>query len=286
LRLVPLVRRSRGDYWVTTHDETIVSGTASYRVPERAQASGLRDLSIVDDAGREWPVPQMHLEDRGIAEVYGGGIACTRFYMEGANVVLVPEPEVSGYTLRMRYHRSHPTLVPLSESGTMAVTSGALNALRVPFTGPNNITLQPSPAAFGISGITIDVAWTTPPFGPAALDLYVQDVDATDPVVWVYTLAAPGLPASIPENVYMLGSYAGQTSVVDLPRECWPLFVSALTARVCELIGDRDAAQVAYGLYERESQNIMGLLTPRIEGERQVIIDRYSPLRSGRRRRR
>jgi len=89
LRLVPLVRRSRGDYFVSTHDVDIVSGTASYRVPTRAQTSGLRELTIVDPSGREWPVPQMHLEDAGPAQIYGGGWDAVRFYMEGPNVVLV-----------------------------------------------------------------------------------------------------------------------------------------------------------------------------------------------------
>lgn len=291
LRLVPLVRRSRGDYWVTTHDETIVSGTASYRVPERAQASGLRDLSIVDEDGREWPVPQMHLEDRGIAEAYGGGIGCTRFYMEGPTVVLVPEPEVSGYTLRMRYHRSHPTLVPLAESGTVFHTaSDAATLLSAVATGATlyGVQLYPVPSSW-VAGYTIDVYYRDPPFGFAALDQEISSVDSSGlPDNYVYTLTA-ALPSGFPDATFvnfglMLASLSGETSIVDLPREAYPLLVSALTSRVCEVIGDRDAAQMAFALYERESQNVMDLLTPRVEGEKQVVIDRYSPLRRGGRR--
>lgn len=281
LRLVPLVRRSRGDYFVTTHDVDIVNGTGAYRVPTRAQTSGLRELTIVDSSGREWPVPQMHLEDAGPAQIYGGGWDAARFYMRGPDVVLVPTPTYSDCTLRMYYHRSHPTLVPNAESGTVAALSGELAVLRVPFDDPNGVALQPCPAAWGTAGFTLDVAWSTPPFGIAAQDLYVSSVDDADPTFYVYTLTG-GLPSTIPADVYMVASYAGQTSVVQLPRECWPLLVSAVTARVCEVIGDRNAAAMAFSLYDREQANIMTLLTPRVEGNKQVIVDRFSTLRSGR----
>ena len=39
---------------------------------------------------------------------------------------------------------------------------------------------------------------------------------------------------------------------------------------------------MAFGLYDREQANIMTLLTPRVEGNKQVIVDRFSTLRSGR----
>jgi hypothetical protein len=100
----------------------------------------------------------------------------------------------------------------------------------------------------------------------------------TGSVATIDDVATLGLVAG---SVYGI-AYASETSVVDLPRECWPLLVSAVTARVCEVIGDRDAAAMAFGLYDREQANIMTLLTPRVEGNKQVLVDRFSTLRSGR----
>ena len=280
LRLVPLVRRSRGDYFVTTHDVDIVSGTGAYRVPTRAQTSGLRELTIVDSSGREWPVPQMHLEDAGPAQTVGGGYGSVRFYMEGPSVVLVPTPTYSDCTLRMYYHRSHPTLVPVSETGTMALVIGEIATLKVAAPGQNGEILPPVPAAW-TAGYVLDAYYRTPPFGFAALDMFVQSEDTSDPTFNILTIAG-GVPPGFPDATYLMAAIAGQSSIVDLPAECWPLLVSAVTARVCEVIGDRDAAAMAFGLYDREQANIMTLLTPRVEGNKQVIVDRFSTLRSGR----
>jgi len=102
--------------------------------------------------------------------------------------------------------------------------------------------------------------------------------DVTGSVATIDDVATLGLVAG---SVYGI-AYASETSVVDLPRECWPLLVSAVTARVCEVIGDRNAAAMAFSLYDREQANIMTLLTPRVEGNKQVLVDRFSTLRSSR----
>ena len=268
LRLVPLVRRSRGDYFVTTHDVDIVNGTGAYRVPERAQTSGLRELTIVDSSGREWPVPQMHLEDAGPAQIYGGGWDAVRFYMRGPDVVLVPTPTYPDCTLRMYYHRSHSALVPNADTGSVQWNGG----------GDNDCTLYTFPAAWDAlpSGFIADIYYELPPFGIQAMSAVVSDV--TGSVATIDAVATLGLVAG---SVYGI-AYASETSVIDLPRECWPLLVSAVTARVCEVIGDRNAAAMAFSLYDREQANIMTLLTPRVEGNKQVIVDRFSTLRSSR----
>lgn len=282
LRLVPLVRRSRGDYFVATHDVDIVSGTAAYRVPTRAQTSGLRELTIIDSSGREWPVPQMHMEDAGPAQTVGGGYGSVRFYMEGPSVVLVPTPTYSDCTLRMYYHRSHPTLVLADQCALV------MDALVIPeYDNPQCIQTLTLPTAFvGLVSYPptyIDLVFAGPPFGVQALDVELLDytTDDSDFFAAVPSLADIGLvPAPAYGALYLTPST--QSCVVDLPRECWALLVSAVTARVCEVIGDRDAAAMAFGLYDREQANIMTLLTPRVEGNKQVLVDRFSTLRSGR----
>ena len=277
LRLVPLVRRSRGDYFVATHDVDIVSGTGDYRVPTRAQTSGLRELTIIDSSGREWPVPQMHLEDAGPAQTVGGGYGSVRFYMRGPDVVLVPTPTYSDCTLRMYYHRSHPTLVPNAECGLVIdafVSGGQMIQIVTLPSGWQQLANPPVQS--------LDLVYSGPPFGVFYMDVTPVDVVvAPDYLVEVASLSALGLvPAPVYGLLYL--TLAGESCVVDLPRECWPLLVSAVTARVCEVIGDRDAAAMAFGLYDREQANIMTLLTPRVEGNKQFIVDRFSTLRSGR----
>jgi hypothetical protein len=210
----------------------------------------------------------MHLEDAGPAQIYGGGWDAVRFYMRGPDVVLVPTPTYPDCTLRMYYHRSHSELVPNSETGTVQWAGG----------GDSDCFLSDFPAAWSslTFGFTADIYYQKPPFGIQAMSASVTNV--TGDVATIYQVATLGMTAGALYGI----AYAHKTSVVDLPRECWPLLVSALTARVCEVIGDRDAAALAYGLYDRESANIMTLLAPRVEGNKQVIVDRFSTLRSGR----
>lgn len=268
LHLVPLVRASREDYWTTYEDQTIVAGTAAYRVPWRAQASGLRDVAIVDSTGREWPLARVVPGERGLIQARGGSIGATVFVMDGPDVRLVPTPTESGYTLRLRYHRAHPTLVLSAATATVANVDGTL-------------AWQSEPETF-VAGVTIDVLWRTPPFGVAGVGLYVQDV--TPAVGYDLLQIADWSTYSIPLNTYFTGALAGESDIVDLPRECWPLLVSAVTARVLEVIGDRDGAQMAIALFQREKVNVASLLEPRVEGAKVKIVDRNSPLRRGGRR--
>jgi hypothetical protein len=135
----------------------IVNGTGAYRVPERAQTSGLRELTIVDSSGREWPVPQMHLEDAGPAQIYGGGWDAARFYMRGPDVVLVPTPTYSDCTLRMYYHRSHSALVQTLFTGWCSGTGGDNPSAPDTFGRPHGCV--------GLVGYIADIYYAGPPFG-------------------------------------------------------------------------------------------------------------------------
>ena len=286
LRLVPLVRSCRGDYWVTDsvplgdgYQGTAVpieAGVAAYRVPLRAQTSGLRDVTVIDSGGVSYPIPQIATEDvwryQQPANGIVGSLASSAFYMEGTNLVIVPTPSDSGWSLRMRYHRSHSILVPNVQTGTTVWAGGPTLVVDNP----------PADWVAGPSGLVIDLPFSSPPFGMATMDLVVTAITPTSPtvsefnVIGIYTR---NLPTFEPMRVCLRGT----TCVIDLPRECWPLLVSAVTSRVLDVIGDREGAKLEYALYAQEAANVTLLLTPRIEGNKIRIVDRNSLLRSQRR---
>ncbi len=279
LHMVPLVRRSREDYWTTYADYTIVSGTASYRIPERAQASGLRDVTLIDSSGRERSIPRISIEDIGEIQSWGGTMESTKFVMDGPNVTLVPTPASSGYTLRMRYHRSHATLVANDEAARFLTVTG--------FSEDAIVDSYPSAwDALSDTGELMDLVFSKPPFGvKAALEeaLTIQTLAGPTYGIEFLSLSDLDIDENTPAGSFWI-ALAGETPVVDLPRECWPLLVSAVTGRVLEVIGDRDGAQMSIALYEREKGNVEALLRPRVEGASVKIIDRYSTLRRGGRR--
>ena len=276
LRLVPLVRSCRGDYWVMSEDAAIAQGQAAYRVPERAQTSGLREVTVIDSGGVAYPIPQIATEDAWRWQQPANGIVGSMrnaaFFMEGANLVIVPTPSDSSWTLRMRYYRAMSKLVPNADTGSVQWLGGP----------DGECTLYEFPAAWleppvSLYGMIADVYHQKPPFGIQAMDV------AMGPITGITTLI-PSAPTNgmVAGAVYGI-AHASQTSVVDLPRECWPLFVSAVTARVMDVIGDRDGAKLEYALYAQEAANVTLLLTPRIEGNKIRIVDRNSLLRSRRR---
>lgn len=276
LRLVPLVRSAREDYFVEYEDQSIVSGTARYRVPENAQGSGLRDVTIIDEAGNEHSIPRVSLEEAGEIERYGTSRV---FVMEGPNVRLIPAPTATSGTLRLWYHRSHAQLIPTS--GAIAMTLTAPGIAAYPDTGTLRYSTTDTTTISPFVGMPADIVRAYPPFvhdyNNVIIDSITPDGSGND----VITFVGVSEFVNVTRQAYLV--WFGVSPVIRLPRECWPLLVSAVTGRVLEVIGDRDAAQLAYALYEREKDNVVQLLTPRVEGARKKIIAHYSPLRDRRR---
>lgn len=287
LRLVPLVRSVRGDYWVRSEDVPVVANQAAYRVPERAQTSGLREVTVIDSGGIAYHIPQISVEDawrwaQPNANIVGS-MRSSAFYMEGTDLVIVPTPSDDSWTIRMRYYRAMSALVPNDQCGLVidafidppgAYGGEMIQILTLP-SGWQQLANYPAQP--------LDLVYSGPPFGVPHMDITPLDVVvAPDYLIEVTSIAALGLVPAPAYGLYYLCK-ASQTCVVDLPRECWALLVSAVAARVLDLIGDREAAQLEYTLYEREAQNVTLLLTPRVEGNPIRIVDRNSLLRSQRR---
>jgi hypothetical protein len=283
LRLVPLVRRAREDYFVEYEDQTIVVGTASYRIPENAQGSALRDVTVVDSDGNEYSVPRISLEEAGAADRYAQR---TAFVMEGPFVRLVPVPTSAYGTLRLRYHRSHAQLVPVS--GTALCTLVSDGSAIYPDTSVIQSTTKGEAGTNSpFVGLAVDIVRAYSPFAHDYNNLVIASItnDSGNDTA-TFTGPYPSTDAitsfdNTERQAYMC--FFGTSCVIRLPRECWPLLVSAVAARVLEIVGDRDAAQVAYSLYDREKDNVVELLTPRVEGARKKIIAHWSPLRTRRR---
>lgn len=269
LRIVPLVRSAREDYYVMSVDLAVTSGQALYRIHERAQAGGLRDVTIVTASGDEYRIPRIDVEEIGPAESVGAGLA---YVLEGPDIRLVPTPTSSDLTLRMRFHRAHSRFVPNAET-SFAVWSGTtLSANAIPSTWSGLIS----------TGLVIDVYYDTSPFGAIALNQIVTSIDPGSGSFEDFTIVGGLAGFNLPTNYQLRVGLSGETSNMDAPRECWPLLISSVTARVLEVIGDTTGAQIAHALVERESPRILSLLSPRSEGGRRVIIDRESALRTRR----
>lgn len=265
--LVPLVRAAREEYWVTRTDLAITAGTAEYRIPTRAQASALRDVTLVVD-GAETSLPHIELEERG-RYTEGGSYwwdgAGVGFALQGDKVVVLPTPTKAA-TLRLYYARRLNRLVATSAAALVSSVAGT-----------PTITFASVPATWSDSD-TFDAIEGTPSFDWLGADLTASNV---------VTGASGTITFDSVSSELAAGDYvalAGETPVPQIPAELHPLLISATVARALEVVGDRAAFAAATQAVVRQSAQASQLLEPRVEGAARRVVNWHSPLRSRRRR--
>lgn len=275
-----LIIAMRSQYWVRTYDVAITSGVASYRIPDRALGQTLHDVTIVEgpiaSPTREYNAVFVPTSERYVwtGAQWAPGRSPFAFALEGGNLVLIPVPNGQGsYTLRMRYYARPSTLVETSAAAAIVAANSTTQV---------ELATEP-PTALQVSGALVDIVRGDGMFGATFEDRVVSafvspdmDIDASTPIVLadVATAVTGGRTDWLCE--------AGTTVYPPLPDAVYPYLV-AITARAyAEAVGDQRAISVAAQLAERKREAAMGQMTPRVDGEAQRVIPRFTALRAGR----
>lgn len=258
--VVPMIRRARRAYWLTHSDTTIVSGTATYRLPSRAQHATVQSIGIVDPNGNEMPAVAVSQDDawrfRGLNG--SGGSIAYRYVHIGDLVELLPSPTVSGYTLRFRYYRRPSELVLTSAAAR--VTSGG---------GTASISVNAVPSTF-LTTTPLDYVQASPNFDWLAVDKTPTGV------------AGPITFATAPSAEGATGDYlalAGQTPIVQVPKEWISVVEHGTAAYALGAVGDRDGFERLTAMAELLVKRKMGLVEKRNEADDPRVVNRDSPLR-------
>jgi hypothetical protein len=267
----------RSEYWLANYTTSITSGTASYRMPDRALGMALRDVTVYDSNGREYdcvniPADQRYLWTRGQTWAPTGPFA---FTLDNGAVVLLPTPSSSGWTLRMRYYASPSRLVATSEAMAIETPLDA-DTLRVTEPVVSKITTSGAyvdvvrgAGMFDVIFENITVLYTSGA-GSGELDLY-ETFDEDD------------VSDSVPTNArvdYVCAS--GETVYPPIPESMWPLLVALTCRAYCEAVGDMRGLEAAAAMYERKKAAALAIMQPRVDGEVQRPMPIFSPLRGGR----
>jgi hypothetical protein len=262
LTLTPAVRLAKAEYGVTYSDTTISGLTRTVRIPSRAQSGGLRDVLLVNSDGVGVGLPRIPVEEReryaaGAGPYWPHGVA---FSVEGDKVYVLPGNAGGGtsFTLRLKYYRRPGRLVLAASAARIISISGAdLTVAAIGDAGDGNI---------------VDIVQGAPNF-----DLLEEDITA-DYAGPVMTLDAPN--PEIARGDYI--TLSGTSPVVQLPDALHPVLVAAVSVRVYELMGNAAATELAQKKLSDSLSRVNRLINPRIEGEESPIVNRYSPLRTGR----
>lgn len=258
--MVPILKAARQDFFVTTDEVAVVSGTRLYDIPYRAVGRTLRDLKLLNGGGYVRSLPKIAIEHEHLFQTSGGNVM--GFYFKGDKIALVPVPTASGFTLERWYELAPSRLVKTTDA---AVVSGITATDVTVSVAPDTIT----------TGTVIDFIQARSGNSILAMDKTVTNVAGN-----VYTFATGDIPSTLAVGDYV--SVAMTTPVIQFPNECYPLLETATTRRALAALGDFEGADVLAKDESEETKRLRALLEPRIEGEATTIINRRGLLRGTR----
>lgn len=254
--IVPLIMSVREEYFVTTLDTTLISGTASYNIPPRAIGGKLRDVLISDASSGFRQLDRIEPERVGnYGSTSGGPIG---YKLEGNYVVMVPSPGSNAGTLRQTYFIRPGRLVESTGAGEITGIAGSV------------ITCSNVPTTFTTS-LRFDLQKGTPGFQNLAIDRAISAV--TTGAGGTVTLSAA------PPSELVIGDFvclANESVIPQIPVEFHPLLAERVVFKALEALGDPKAV-VAKQVADEMSTRALTLATPRSEGSARVIINPYGP---------
>ncbi len=129
--LVPLMLGVQEEFYQRVFDQTVVSGTAGYRINKRAALSRINTVQWVNPDGSGYDLsridPKRSLQ-LGINTLAQGQPSA--YYLEGSRVVLWPTPNASG-TLRIRAFVRPSRLSLIADSSSTNLAISAVSVLAV-----------------------------------------------------------------------------------------------------------------------------------------------------------
>lgn len=229
------------------YDTTLVSGTAAYLMPDRARGATIASVAYVTTSSVELPIEPVPVTDAWMGSVDTSWGVQPRYYLRGDHMVLVPTPGAgeAGRTLRVRYSREQPKLVPTSEA--IAITKVDPPAPpedpRWKITGSTTV-----PSSFNAAGY-VDIVRGDRTHQPIYTDLLTYSASGStldlDPSVTIDDdlIADTTVITYGTRQDYVC--VAGCSVFPHVPSEpLWRVLVDSTAARILRSIGDAQGASV------------------------------------------
>jgi hypothetical protein len=259
-RIVPLIKSLKQDYFLYTSRVSTVASQNAYQIPYRAVGGAILDLKYSNNTSGSNPqslalISSSEVQDYVGSETDSGDPVA--FYFKADKVVLVPTPATSGYVLEFTYE-SMPNDLVLLEKGLLASAVSS-----------TTVTTTTMPTAF-TTGVYLDFIAARGQSQVLAFEGLTTNISST-----VCTFNSSVVPSD-----FAIGDYlciAGQSCVLQIPREARPLLALCVQSRIMEAIGDFDAFQALESKIIKKMDALKGLLAPRVTKEPAVILGKLRP---------
>ena len=261
--VAPLVANARDEHAVHTADVVVAAGQATVRLPPQVASGRLRDVTVLSSDGQTYiNVPRFEPED--IAGLRSGNLASPMsiaVVVQGGFLRVFPQPTAS-MTFRITYVRSPPPLALVSTAtlvtgltiGAVQLTASHAGTLAA---GNWDFVLLSNGDSLGdrVATVATNVGSTT--FLNSQLSPMFAQVQAEATRYAV-------------EGVYLCPT--GTTCVVPVPDMVSGLLAYHAAINLQQAIGDLEASQRTERIAQRMTEQLLPLLSERIEGEPQTVV--------------
>ena len=251
-RVIPLIKSLRQDYFLFQQSQTTVANQNSYQIPHRAIGGTILDLTYDSNSLK-------HI-DPSQATQSAAGDPHSFFFLQDS-VILYPSPS-SAKTLLFTYELAPGKLVETSRCVQVSAKSST------------SITSSSIPSSF-LANVEVDFIKGNGQCASLALEKSVSNVSST-----TVDFASDTIPSSFEVGDWVC--LAGESCVLQIPKETRPLLALAVQARIFEAIGDENMIQLTDRKLKEKLEQVKSVLTPRIKFESQAIIGRLNPNRNRR----
>jgi hypothetical protein len=259
--IMPMLSSIRQEFLVKQKNVPVVANQAGYKIPYRAVGRNLRDIKLADTAGNV--IRRLALVDPSESHIFALGTfgEPNGYMIQGDKVVLLPTPASAGYNIQFFYELAPSALVPVTSAGQISAID----------TGTGIVTISASVAGF-ITAQTMDLV-----DGKAGCTVKSEDIVNSSVAGTAITFTAADLPSDLAVGDWVTAS--GETPVVQLPNELTQSLVQAVICRVLEALSDYEGLQAAKASLKEKMNAAEKLLTPRVQSQVPVVINRNGLLR-------
>lgn len=260
--LIPTMLMYHEEYFVDRKDVPLVANQTEYEIPYRAIGNKLRDVFYKDDQGNIFEMTRVSPENRFINSSMSASGDFTRFFMEGAKIVLLGSAPATTSSLEMVYFLRPNRLV--KENRTAKVT--AIDTV----TGV--ITLDSAPSVFAVS-LEYDVIQAKSPHDIRTYDIVASAYSNTNKTL---TFDPDDLPLGLVVGDYIC--LAGETPIPNVPTELHSMLAQRVTCRCLESMGHTEGLNLANAKLAEMQQSLGTLIDNRVTGAPQKVVNTNSML--------
>ncbi len=263
--IIPRVLDVNEEYLLYYEDQDYTAGTTQYAIPYRAIANKLREVQLVDSAGKVYELTRVEVDDMPDYQDSFTSARHNIFYLKN-NFVVIPNTlsiSTTDASVRMYFFLRPGELVPNNEGGVITAIDTVTGV----------VTLSTFPTDFS-TATYFDFIGARSPHRILSYDVAPTSVNSTALTV---TFPAASLPTGLAVGDYVC--IAQETIVPQLVSDLHTLLAQRAALVCIEAVGDEKEVVIVRKKLDEMEKNLFGLLDNRVVGAPQKVNPRNSILR-------